>query len=95
MMKLVRVEGTVTVEFYGVPRQRSGRAELAVAAGSVAECLAGVEQACPQLAGLVRPDGRLSPHYLLSLDGEQFVTDLRQKLPPGSRVLLLSADAGG
>ena len=27
----------VTVEFYGVPRQRAGRAELAVAAGTVAE----------------------------------------------------------
>jgi hypothetical protein len=32
---------------------------------------------------------------LLSLDGERFVTDLAEPLPPGARLLLLSADAGG
>jgi molybdopterin converting factor small subunit len=85
----------VTVEFYGVPRQRAGRAELAVAAGTVAELLAAVEQTCPGLAGLRRPDGRLAAHYLLSIEGRQFVTDVRQELRPGDRVLLLSADAGG
>jgi molybdopterin converting factor small subunit len=95
MMKRVSAEGTVTVEFYGVPRQRAGRAELTVNAGSMAEVLSQVEQACPRLAGLVQPDGALSSHYLLSLNGEQFATDLRQDLAPGSRVLLLSADAGG
>ncbi len=85
----------VTVEFYGVPRQRAGRPELAVAARTVGELLAAVEAACPGLAGLRRPDGRLAPHYLLSLDGREFVTDVGQELRPGERVLLLSADAGG
>jgi molybdopterin converting factor small subunit len=88
-------DGRVTVEFYGVPRQRAGRAELTVTAGTVAEVLAAVEAACPGLAGLRRPDGRLAPHYLLSVEGRQFVTDARQPLRPGDRVLLLSADAGG
>ena len=86
--------GQVTVEFFGIPRRRAGRAELAVPAGTVAELLAAVERACPALAGLVR-EGRVSPHYLLSLDGQRFVTDLRQAVRPGERVLLLSADAGG
>ena len=86
--------GQVTVEFYGIPRQRAGRAELAVPAGTVADLLAAVERACPGLAGLAR-DGRVSPHYLLSLDGRRFLTDLRQGVEPGERVLLLSADAGG
>ena len=86
---------SVTVEFYGVPRQRAGRAELTVTAGTVAEVLAAVEAACPGLAGLRRPDGRLAPHYLLSIDGREFVADVRQQLRPGDRVLLLSADAGG
>lgn len=85
----------VTVEFFGVPRQRAGRAELGVAARTVGELLQGVEAACPGLAGLRRADGRLAPHYLLSIGGRQFVTDVRQELRPGDRVLLLSADAGG
>jgi molybdopterin converting factor small subunit len=85
----------VTVEFFGVPRQRAGRPELAVAARSVGELLKAVELACPGLAGLRRPDGRLSGHYLLSIDGRRFVSDIGQALQPGDRVLLLSADAGG
>jgi molybdopterin synthase sulfur carrier subunit len=85
----------VTVEFFGIPRLRAGRAELSVAAGTVAELLAAVERACPGLAGLVQADGRLAPHYLLSNNGQHFVTDVCQALKPGDRLLLLSADAGG
>ena len=33
--------------------------------------------------------------YLLSLDGERFLTDLDEALPMEARLLLLSADAGG
>jgi molybdopterin converting factor small subunit len=87
--------GYVTVEFFGVPRWRAGRAELHVAAGTVRDLLAAIENSCPGLAGLLQPEGRLAPHYLLSLDGQRFVSDLAQNLHPGDRVLLLSADAGG
>ncbi|MCC6419135.1 MAG: MoaD/ThiS family protein [Gemmataceae bacterium] len=87
--------GTVTVEFFGIPRQRAGRAEIAVEAGTVAELLARVERACPGLRGLVGPGGRLGPHYLLSIEGGRFVTDEQEPLAPGTHVLLLSADAGG
>jgi molybdopterin converting factor small subunit len=83
------------VEFYGIPRQRAGRAELAVRAGDVAAALAEVERTCPGLSGLVQPNGRVAPHYLLSVNGERFVTDVRQPLRAGDRLLLLSADAGG
>jgi hypothetical protein len=87
--------GEVIVEFFGVPRLRAGRTELVVPAGSVAEVLAAVERACPGLASLRQADGRLATHYLLSLDGRAFLTDLQQTIHPGKRVLLLSADAGG
>jgi molybdopterin converting factor small subunit len=87
--------GTVTIEFYGIPRQRAGRAELAVRAGTIEELLGAVQQACPQLANLRLADGRLSPHYLLSIEGDGFVNDGARVLAPGDRVLLLSADAGG
>ncbi|MCI0460324.1 MAG: MoaD/ThiS family protein [Gemmataceae bacterium] len=87
--------GWVTVEFFGIPRQRAGTAEVSVEARTVAELLPAVERACPGLKGLVGADGRLAPQYLLSVEGERFVTDSGQPLAPGTRVLLLSADAGG
>jgi molybdopterin converting factor small subunit len=87
--------GTLLVEFFGIPRLRAGRAELAVPAGTVAEVLRRIEGECPGLAGLVNADGRLAPHYLLSINGERFVNTLDALLRPGDRLLLLSADAGG
>jgi molybdopterin converting factor small subunit len=84
----------VTVELFGVPRLRAGRAELRVRAGTVAEALAALERECPGLAGLVC-EGRLNPQYLLSVDGYCFVGDLDQGVDSGDRLLLLSADAGG
>jgi hypothetical protein len=86
---------TVTIEFFGIPRLRAGRAELRVAAATVAEALAAVERACPELAGLVQADGRIAPYFLLSLDGQEFVSSPGRLLHPGERLLLLSADAGG
>jgi molybdopterin converting factor small subunit len=86
--------GKVTVEFFGIPRLRAGRAEVAVPGRTVGEALAAVERACPGLAGIV-DEGRLAPHYLLSLNGESFSPALTQPLHPGDRLLLLSADAGG
>jgi molybdopterin converting factor small subunit len=91
----VETSGTVTVEFFGIPRQRAGCAELSVEASTVAELLVAVENACPGLAGLVRPDGRLAPNYLLSVDGKRFVSAPDTPLRSGERLLLLSADAGG
>ena len=84
----------VTVEFFGVPRLRAGRAELDLPPGTVRETLTAVERACPGLAGLVQA-GRLAPHYLLSVNGSRFGPDLDEALRPGDRLLLLSADAGG
>jgi len=86
---------TVTVEFYGIPRQRAGRSELTLAASTVAEVLDRLEQACPGLRGLRDRDGHLSRHYLLSIDGQSFVKGLETRLTVGQRLLLLSADAGG
>jgi molybdopterin converting factor small subunit len=86
--------GLVTVELFGIPRQRAGTAELQVAAGTVADVLAALVRACPGLTDVVR-DGRPGPHCLLSRDGREFVSDPATVLRPGERVLLLSADAGG
>jgi molybdopterin converting factor small subunit len=85
----------VTVEFFGIPRARAGRAELTVQAATAAEAVAAIASACPALAGLRGTEGRLAPQYLLSLDGQRFLSDLSEPLHAGDRLLLLSADAGG
>lgn len=89
------VDCMVIVEFFGVPRLRAGQAEVAVPIGSVLTILQAISERCPSLPDLLTADGHLAPHYLLSLDGRAFVTDLSCEVPPGSRLLLLSADAGG
>lgn len=86
---------SITVEFYGVPRQRAGCAEATVRADTLAEALSALMAAFPQLDGLRRPDGGPAGHYLVSQDGTRFLTDPQQRLEPGCRLLLLSADAGG
>jgi hypothetical protein len=91
----VTEDDPVVIELYGVPRLRAGRGEVSVRAATVAEALRALEVTCPALAGLVRPDGRPAPHYLLSLDGSQFLDDPDRALRPGQRLVLLSADAGG
>jgi len=85
----------VTIEFYGIPRARAGRKDVVVSAATAGEALAEASKECPNLAGLFQSDGRLSPHYLLSLDGQCFVTDLAHVMHSGDRLLLLSADVGG
>src|SRR5437870_2408650 len=84
---------SVTIEFYGIPRQRAGRADITVNAATIEEALFAVQHECPGLDGLVH-EGQLNPHYLLSINGRAFTTDLRQSIS-AERLLLLSADAGG
>jgi len=83
-----------TVEFYGLARARAGCTEISVEAATPRELLGAVEKVCPRLAPLMEGN-RLHPSLLLSLDGTRFLTDLEEHLPSGSRILLLSADAGG
>jgi len=85
----------VIVEFLGIPRQRAGRAELAVTAGTILQVLSVVQQSCPAFADLMGAEGRLSPQYALSLNSKRFLRDMNYVLAPGDRLLVMSADAGG
>ncbi len=85
----------VTVEFYGMARQRAGCARADLEAGTVAEALAAAVRACPGLGAVVRPDGGVAKEYLVSVNGERFVREAGQELREGDAVLLLGADAGG
>lgn len=84
----------VIIEFYGIPRQRAGRADLPIRADTVSDALAAVVKACPGLHDVLLR-GNLAPHYRVSVDGNRFVTEMNERLAPGTRLLLLSADAGG
>ena len=86
---------SLTVEFYGIPRERAGRPQLAVTAGTVGDVLSAVAQQCPRLKDLRQPNGAVSRHYRLSLNGERFLTDIDEILPARACLLILSADAGG
>jgi hypothetical protein len=86
---------TVVVEFYGMARRKSQRAELTVTAANVADALHAVARQCPQLGDLLQADGQVAPHYLVSVDGRGFLADPNYVVRNGERLLVLSADAGG
>ncbi len=84
----------ITVEFFGMARHRVGRSEVHVEARTLRQLVAVLEDLYPQLAPLVT-NSRLTPHYLLSRNGERFLSDMDTALHEGERILLLSADVGG
>lgn len=87
--------GPVTIEFLGMARHRAGRPELRASGRTVADLLRAVAAECPNLGGLLTTGGTLSRHYLISFDGESFVDNPDEMVPPGCRVLILGAEAGG
>lgn len=91
----------VQVEFYGVPRLRTGigRLELEDVA-TLGEALTALAERCPGLRQdclLPRAAGgwTLSPHYAANLGGREFIRDPRCPLAAGDVLLIISADAGG
>jgi molybdopterin converting factor small subunit len=85
----------ITIELFGVPRLRAGTEAVSVEARSLGEALAALGEACPALASALLHDGKLSPHFLVALNGRQFTADPGTALSPGDVLVLLSADAGG
>jgi hypothetical protein len=90
---------TLTIELYGMARQRAGsaRCELQFISKPVTlrEALIGLAEALPALDGECIRDGQLAPSYTANLDGEQFISDPDHLIPEGTALLILSADAGG
>ena len=87
------------VEFYGIPRQRTGVAEAIVAVPKAGECLgqvlADLGQRFPELARECMSSGQLQPPFIACLDGERFLRDSTELVMPGQALMILSADAGG
>jgi molybdopterin converting factor small subunit len=86
------------VEFFGVPRERAGLAELNVNAGTLGQLLGTLADQIPSFGNFVSTDAagsRLHPAFIASLNGDRFVSDPGTPLAEHDRVLILSADAGG
>lgn len=90
---------TLTIEFFGIPRQRTGtpRCELQLPqeTATLSEVLAALGQRFPSFAEACLTNDRLAPGYAANLAGERFITDPATLLRTGDQLLLLSADAGG
>jgi molybdopterin converting factor small subunit len=84
----------VRVEFFGIPRERAGVAELELQAETLGQLLATLAVRIPSLGEVVQC-GRLGSPFLASLNGDRFVSDPATKLKETDCVLILSADAGG
>jgi molybdopterin converting factor small subunit len=82
------------VEFFGIPRERTGLAELELPASTLGEALAALADRFPHFGELVS-NGRLHPSLAASLNANEFVSDPHTPLAAHDRLLLLSADAGG
>ena len=87
----------VRVEFFGMPRQRAGRAALDVEVDvlTLGDVLADVARQLPEFAQQCLDGSRLKPGLLANLNGLRFTTDSQTPLADQDCVLILAADVGG
>jgi molybdopterin converting factor small subunit len=92
-----RASMNITVELFGIPRQRAGVSRTDAVGTRLDEVVADLARRFPRLAEeCFREDrGGLKPGTLANLNGKRFVTDPATALTPGDALLILSADAGG
>ncbi len=86
---------SVRVEFYGIARQRAGRAATEIEASNLATAVNELTHQFPQLAESVFENGRIKAGFLANINGVSFTTDPATKLNSGDCLLILSADVGG
>lgn len=88
-------QAPVVVELYGGLRLKSGCDRVPLHADSVAEALAALERACPEVRRLLPPGPELLEHYRFAVNGRHVVSDLAHPLRPGDHLILFSASVGG
>jgi len=82
------------VEFFGVPRERAGVAELELHAETLGQLITALANRFPSLGDFITGD-HLRSSFVANLNGDRFVSDPRTQLTEHDCVLILSADAGG
>ena len=86
----------IPVEFYGIPRQRTGTARAAAAGATLGAVLADLAERFPDFADeCLTIDGALRAAYIANIGGDRFVHDSSTPLVDGDTLLILSADVGG
>ncbi|MBX3437990.1 MAG: MoaD/ThiS family protein [Planctomycetaceae bacterium] len=85
----------VTVEFFGIARQRAGVASIEVDAGSIGEAFDRLAPQLPRWADACLARGQLKPIFRANLNARAFVADRNHPLRDGDHLLILAADAGG
>jgi molybdopterin converting factor small subunit len=85
----------IAVEFYGVPRHRTGTPLVRLEAATIGQALRELSSLFPALAEPSLAQGALPTVFKLSLNGDRFVSDPATPLQDGDTLLLLSADVGG
>jgi molybdopterin converting factor small subunit len=85
----------VTVEFFGIPRERAGIARTSAQGDCLGDVLAELADRYPDLARSCIDGRELRSGYTANLGGDRFVTSAETPLKDGDSVLLLSVDAGG
>ena len=90
---------TITVEFFGIPRARTGVAEVSIFAGrddtTFGETLAYLAQEFPNFEETCLHNGALAKGFIASLNGDRFLQDNDTVISSGQFLLILSSDAGG
>ncbi len=91
----------ITVEFFGIPRLRAGRADSVLHldgnrhSAPLSEILTALAEEFPALGRDCIDGGRLRQGYIANINGSRFVSDPAAKIADGESLLILSADVGG
>ncbi len=89
----------VTVEFFGIARERAGRPDVEVCVGvdstRLGDVLLEVAERLPALVGECLSGERPQAGFLVNINARQFLTDPDTPVHAGDHVLLMTADAGG
>ena len=83
------------IELFGIARARAGKEAVDVDASTLGEALRALAECCPGLVPDVVAEGRLTAHFLASLNGDRFVSKGGLALDAHDTLLILGAQAGG
>ncbi|MEW4490769.1 MoaD/ThiS family protein [Thalassoglobus sp. JC818] len=85
----------VNVEFFGIPRQRTGVSTTTLQAATIGQLLDHLAQQYPNFRNSCMDGEQLTSDVLVSVNGRTTTRDRSFPLGDDDDVLLLSADVGG
>jgi len=85
----------IRIEFFGIPRERTGMGSVDLQADCVSSALRQIAQDFPEFADRCMNGDRLASGLIMNLNGERFTSDPATRISDGDSLLILSADVGG